>query len=58
MSSSFKKCLLTIKDCSLTSSLCAFYLHCLTLIGTSFMFVYEVSFVANKTYIYCGSNDM
>ena len=55
--SSFKKCL-TISIRSLTSSLCAFYLHCLTLIVMSFLFVYEVFFVANKTYMYCASNDM
>ena len=41
VSSSFKTCL-TINGRSLTSSLCAFYLHCLTLIVTSFMFVYKV----------------
>ena len=56
-SSSFKECL-TINVRSLKSSICAFYLHCLTLIVTSFLFVYEIIFVANKTYIYCGSNDM
>ena len=58
MSSCFKNSL-TITVRSLTSSLCAFYLHCFILIVTSFIFVYEVFFfVANKTYMYCSSNDM
>ena len=38
---SFKKCL-TINARSIISSLCDFYLHCLTFIVTSFMFVYEL----------------
>ena len=42
-SSSFKICL-TINVCSLTSSLCAFCLHCLILIVMSFVFVYDVMF--------------
>ena len=46
-SSSFKKCL-TINVHSLTSSLCAFCLHCLTLILTSSLFVCEVLFRGEK----------
>ena len=49
--SSFKTCL-TINARSLTSSLCAFYLHCLILMVTSFLCVYEVYFVVNETYMY------
>ena len=56
-SSSFKK-RLTMTFRPKTSSLCAFYLHCLTLIVTSFRLFMKYFFVANKTYIYCSSNNM
>ena len=48
----------TINVHSLTSSLNAFLLTKLNFDVKSFMSVYEVIFVVNKTYIYCDSNDM